>query len=198
MYGYIRGKITKKDTNYLIVDAHGVGYKIFCDSFTLGGVKTGEEATIYTYLKVAEGELSLYGFALEEQKNMFEKLISISGIGPKVALGVLSTMKVNDVAAAVISSDDKAFTNAPGVGKKMAQRLVLELKEKVNFEEAVGVELGGMADLAGSTDAAADACAALVGLGYSRNEAFTAVSAVKNLGDTAEELVALALKRVGR
>lgn len=196
MYSYIKGKVAHKTANYIVIDVGGVGYQIFTDTYTLNDAKTGAEATIHTYLKVAEIELTLYGFGREEQKAMFEKLISISGVGPKVALAVLSSMRVNDIAAAVISGDDKAFTNVPGVGKKMAQRLVLELKEKVDFETAVGIDMGDVEFVAAS-DAATDACAALVGLGYNRQEALAAVSAVKSLGDTAEELVALALKRIG-
>jgi len=104
-------------------------------------------------------------------------------------------MRVNDIAAAVISNDDKAFTNVPGIGKKTAQRLVLELKEKVDFEDAVGMDMD-MTEL--SQDAAAEAAAALTGLGYNRQEAVAAIAAVRSLGDTAEELVSLALKRMGK
>lgn len=196
MYSYIRGKVAQKAANYIVIDVGGVGYKLFSDNFSLNEAKTGTEATMHTYLKVAEDELTLYGFGREEQKNMFEKLISISGIGPKSALAILSGMRVNDIAAAIISGDDKAFTTAPGIGKKTAQRLVLELKEKIDFEEAVGID-PEVAELAAGGDAAADACAALCGLGYNRQEALAAVAAVKSLGDTAEELVALALRRIG-
>ncbi len=197
MYDYISGKIAHRDKNYLVVDTGGMGFKIFADNYTLNNVKTGEDATIYTYLKVAEAEFTLYGFHRKEQRNMFEKLISVSGVGPKVAVAILSGMRVDDVAAAVISSDYKAFTNVPGIGQKTAQRLVLELKEKVDFSEAVGQE-GEALPISGVSDAAADACAALAGLGYSRQEALAAVASVKALGDTAEELVGLALKRIGR
>ena len=139
--------------------------------------------------------MTLYGFSTQEQKTMFEKLLSISGIGPKAAASVLSVMRVNDIAAAVIANDDKAFTNVPGIGKKTAQRLVLELKEKVDFEDAVG---GGpdMTEIA--QDAAAEAAAALICLGYNRQEAVAAIAAVRSLGDTAEDLVGLALKRMGK
>ncbi len=196
MYEYLKGKIAHRDTNYLVVDVGGVGYKVFADSFTLNTVKTGEEATIHTYLKVAEDEFTLYGFHQKEQRSMFEKLISISGVGPKAAISILSALRVNDIAAAIISNDDKAFTVAQGIGKKTAQRLVLELKEKVDFSEAIGTDADVPA-FAGTTDAAADAAAALVGLGYNRQEAMNAIAAVKNLGDTAEELVSLALRRMG-
>ena len=195
MYAYISGEVVQKAANYAVIDVNGVGYLIYTDSFSLGNLKTGTQGKLYTYLKVAEDDMTLYGFATVEQKAMFEKLLSISGVGPKAAAAVLSSMRVNDIAAAVISNDDKAFTNVPGIGKKTAQRLVLELKEKVDFDMAVG-EGFDMSEV--SQDAAAEAAAALAGLGYNRQEAVAAIAAVKSLGDTAEELVALALKRMGR
>lgn len=195
MYAYIAGEVVQKAAAYVVLDVGGIGYQIFTDTFSLNALKTGERAKLYTYLKVAEDDMTLYGFSAKEQKEMFEKLLSISGIGPKAAVSVLSVMRVNDIAAAVVSNDDKAFTNVPGIGKKTAQRLVLELKEKVELEDAIGFG----ADLSEiSQDAAAEAAAALVGLGYNRQEAVAAVAAVRNLGDTAEEFVSLALKRLGK
>ena len=195
MYAYIAGKVVQKAAAYAVLDVGGIGYRIFTDTFSLNAIRTGETARLYTYLKVAEDDMTLYGFSTQEQKTMFEKLLSISGIGPKAAASVLSVMRVNDIAAAVIANDDKAFTNVPGIGKKTAQRLVLELKEKVDFEDAVG---GGpdMTEIA--QDAAAEAAAALIGLGYNRQEAVAAIAAVRSLGDTAEDLVGLALKRMGK
>lgn len=195
MYAYIAGEVVQKAAAYAVIDVGGVGYQIFTDTFSLNSIKTGEKAKLYTHLKVAEDDMTLYGFLTQEQKTMFEKLLSISGIGPKAAASVLSVMRVNDIAAAVISNDDKAFTNVPGIGKKTAQRLVLELKEKVDFEDAVGMDMD-MTEL--SQDAAAEAAAALAGLGYNRQEAVAAIAAVRSLGDTAEELVGLALKRMGK
>lgn len=194
MYEYIAGKVAAKQPGYAVIEANGIGYKILADTYSLNELQTGQTAKLYTYLKVAEDDMSLFGFYTMEQKAMFEKLISISGIGPKAGIALLSAMRVNDIAAAILTGDDKAFTAAPGIGKKTAQRLVLELREKVEMSDAVGEELGveGLA-----MDAVSDACAALVGLGYKRQEALAAVSAVKGLGDTAEELLALALKRMG-
>lgn len=195
MYAYISGEVVQKAAAYAVIDVGGVGYQIFTDTFSLNSIKTGEKAKLYTHLKVAEDDMTLYGFLTQEQKTMFEKLLSISGIGPKAAASVLSVMRVNDIAAAAISNDDKAFTNVPGIGKKTAQRLVLELKEKVDFEDAVGMDMD-MTEF--SQDAAAEAAAALAGLGYNRQEAVAAIAAVRSLGDTAEELVGLALKRMGK
>lgn len=195
MYAYISGEVVQKAANYAVIDAAGIGYQIYTDTFSLNMLKTGQQGKLFTYLKVAEDDMALYGFATMEQKNMFEKLLSISGIGPKAAISVLSVMQVNNIAAAVIANDDKAFIGVPGIGKKTAQRLILELKEKVDFEEAVGVD-ADMGSL--QQDAAVEATAALVSLGYNRQEAVAAVAAVKSLGDTAEDLVSLALKRIGR
>lgn len=196
MYAYIKGKITSNAANYLIIEAGQIGYKIFADSFTLEQAAAGREVQIYTYLKVAEDDMSLYGFISEKQKEMFEKLISINGVGPKAALGILSTMKPEEITSAVISGDERSFTRAPGIGKKTAQRIVMELKEKVELNSGDGISASDLAQITVG-DAMSDACDALMGLGYTRQEALKAVNSVKNLGDTAEELVGLALRKMG-
>ena len=193
MYAYISGKAAQIGANYIVIDAGGIGYLIYTNSFSAGSFAVGEDARLYTHLIVREDELSLYGFAAPEEKTMFEKLISISGIGPKVALSILSTLKIADIAAAAVSGNAAAFETVSGVGKKTAQRLVLELKEKVEISDTVGAGMGG-----GIQNAVEEAVAALTNLGYQRLEAVAAVSAVKSLGDTAEELVLLALKRLSR
>lgn len=196
MYEYLHGEIVQKAAGYIVVDVGGIGYRLVADAYTIGALTTGEKAKVFTYLKAGEDGMTLFGFAAPEQKTMFEKLIAISGVGPKAAVAVLSALKVGDIAAAVISNDDKAFLAASGIGKKTAQRIVLELREKIDVSDAVGMEVG-IDGVNVTSDAAGDACAALVGLGYNRQEALGAVSAVAGLGDTAEELVALALKRMG-
>ena len=192
MYAYISGRVAQVGANYIVIDAGGVGYMVYTNSFSAGAVAVGEEAKLYTHLIVREDELTLYGFATPEEKAMFEKLISISGIGPKVALSILSTLKVADIASAAVSANAAAFETVSGVGKKMAQRLVLELKEKVGVADTIG------AGLAVPGNKAEEAAEALMGLGYPRAEALAAISAVQNLGDTAEDLVLLALKRLSR
>ncbi len=193
MYAYISGKAAQICTNYIVIDAGGVGYLIYTNSYSAAAARAGEDCRLYTHLVVREDELSLYGFATMEEKAMFEKLISISGIGPKVALSLLSSVKVADIAAAAVCGNAAAFECVSGIGKKTAQRLVLELKEKVDISETVGGGLPG-----GAGNAMEEAAAALVGLGYQRSEALSALSAVQNLGDTAEDLVLLALKRLSR
>jgi Holliday junction DNA helicase RuvA len=134
MYAYISGKAAQIGANHVVIDAGGIGYLIYTNSFSAGSVAVGEDARLYTNLIVREDELSLYGFATVEEKTMFEKLISISGIGPKVALAILSSLKVADIAAAAVSANAAAFETVSGVGKKTAQRLVLELKEKEAYD----------------------------------------------------------------
>lgn len=196
MYAYIKGKITLNASNYLVIETGGVGYKVFSDSFTLQNAEIGRELQIFTYLKTAQDEMTLYGFLTEKQRDMFEKLIAINGVGPKAALGILSTMKPEEISSAVLSGDERTFTRAPGIGKKTAQRIVMELKEKVELSLGDGSLTPDILS-AMQSDAATDACEALMGLGYSRQEAYKAVGSVKNLGDTAEELVSLALKKMG-
>lgn len=193
MYAYISGKAAQIGANHVVIDAGGIGYLIYTNSFSAGSFAVGEDVKMYTHLIVREDELSLYGFATPEEKLMFGKLISISGIGPKVALSILSTLKVADIAAAAVSGNAAAFETVSGVGKKTAQRLVLELKEKVEISDTVGAGMGG-----GIQNAVEEAVTALTNLGYQRLEAVASVSAVKSLGDTAEELVLLALKRLSR
>jgi len=192
MYAYIKGVVSGIEQNAVIIDVGGIGYRVFTNTFSISSLKKGDEAKMYTRLIIREDEHILYGFATNEEKNMFEKLISVNGVGPKVALSVLSTVRASDIGAAVISSNFAVFESVPGIGKKTAQRLVLELKEKVSMSDAVENY-----DFAPS-NIMEDAAMALMGLGYQRNEAMSALAAVKSLGDTAEDLVLLALKRLGR
>lgn len=195
MYAYISGKVIQKNSDNAVIDANGVGYRILTDAFSLAELQTGQQGKLYTYLKVAEDDMSLFGFYTQRQEEMFEKLLNINGIGPKAALSVLSVMRVEDIAAAVFANDDKAFARAQGIGKKTAQRLVLELKEKVELPEIT--DDGGAPAAVGEANAVREAVEALTSLGYQRQDAFTAVSRVRNLGDTSEDYVRLALKRMG-
>jgi Holliday junction DNA helicase RuvA len=195
MYEYIKGEVAEKGLNYAVIEAGGVGYRIYTNAYTL--MKLNETtAKLFSYLYVREDEHTLYGFFTQEEKNMFLRLLGISGIGPKVALAVLSAMTVNDVAVAIITSNTKAFSKVSGVGNKTAQRIILELKEKIESKEAV--ELMGGLNAEGGQDAAAEAVNALCALGYVRGEAFSAVTSVCKLADSTEEIILLALKRMDR
>lgn len=192
MYDYIKGEVAETGKDYAVIEAYGVGYHIYTTSQSLLHIKTAETLKLYCHFVVREDAHSLYGFVAPEEKEMFIKLIGVSGIGPKVALSVLSAMKVSDIAAAVITSDESAFEKVSGVGKKTAQRIIVDLSGKITASETIGA--GG---IAAAADKETEAISALVALGYNRAEAMRAVSSVKNLGDTAEEIILMALKRMG-
>jgi Holliday junction DNA helicase RuvA len=194
MYDYIKGEVAETDRDCAIVDAGGVGYRIHTSAQSLLHLKPGQSAKLYCQLVVREDAHTLFGFYTPEERAMFIRLTGVSGIGPKVALAILSAMKLSDIAAAIITSDESAFQRIPGVGKKTAQRIIIDLAEKIATTEAI--DTGGEAP-AGPADKEAEAVSALVTLGYNRTEAMRAVSSIKNLGDTTEELILMALKRMG-
>lgn len=192
MYAFIRGKIALIGEQHLALDVSGVGYKISATQRFLQQAKLGEEVVLYTHLIVREDELSLYGFAAEQEKNMFERLIGISGVGPKAGMAILSSMTLNDIATAILSADARAFSKVNGIGPKTAGRIVLELKDKIDVSEAIGGEILASAE----STPVAEAMEALISLGYEKSEAVSAVSAVKDLADSAEDLTRMALKRL--
>lgn len=194
MYAFFKGLLAGRGSNYAIINCMGVGYRIFAGRNFLDRAVLGEEVTLYTHLVVREGELSLYGFPSTEEKEMFEKLINVSGIGPKVALSILSALSYTEVASAIFAADISAFLKVSGVGRKTAERLVLELKDKIDASEAL--PKNAMSQLKYS--AANEAAEALQTLGYQKAEAAEAVRAVCELADTAEDLILLALKRLDR
>jgi Holliday junction DNA helicase RuvA len=192
MYDYIKGEAIETGKDYAVIEAYGVGYHIYTTAQSLLNIKTGETLKLYCHFVVREDAHTLYGFTAPEEKEMFIKLIGVSGIGPKAALSILSAMKISDIAAAVITSDEGAFEKISGIGKKTAQRIIVDLSGKITSSDTIGA---GTA--AAAADKEAEAIGALVALGYNRSEAMKAVSSVKNLGDTAEELILMALKRMG-
>ena len=189
----LTGKIVKKSMSAVVLSCGGVGYYAQCPASVAGALPgVGKEATIYTVMSVTENDVSLYGFATEQQQACFEMLTAVSGVGPKVGLAILSVMEPDRVALAISAGDHKAFKAASGVGPKLAQRIVLELKDKVGkgLAEGVGLEDVAAARVAGS---APQAIAALVSLGYGQSEAAAAVAKL----DTSlpvEELIKLALR----
>jgi len=136
MFAYIKGTLEYKCSDYLIVEANGIGYKIFTSISTIETAgRVGEQVKIYTYLHVREDIINLYGFLTQEELGMFELLISVSGIGPKAAISVLSSISPSKFGLAVITDDIKTLTKAPGIGNKTAQRIILELKDKIKNEQ---------------------------------------------------------------
>ena len=193
----LTGKIVKKSMNAVVLSCGGVGYYAQCPASVAGALPgVGREATIYTVMSVTENDVSLYGFATEEQQACFEMLTAVSGVGPKVGLAILSVMEPERVALAISAGDHKAFKAASGVGPKLAQRIVLELKDKVAKGFVDGISLEDVAGASAQTPAAqssSQAIAALVSLGYSQSEAALAVSTIAATVPV-EEIIKLALR----
>ena len=177
MYYYIKGTLVQKSDNYIVVDANGVGYMIYTSLNSMQNAgEGGKKITIYTYLHVREDVMDLFGFTTIEEKNMFMQLISVSGVGPKAALSILSVTTPAKFAVAVITNDVKTNTKASGVGPKMAQRVILELKDKMKTDE-LEIDLEDESDDILS-DNRSEAISALVVLGYSSNDAQKAVKGI--------------------
>ena len=193
----LTGKIVKKSMNAVVLSCGGVGYYAQCPASVAGALPgVGREATIYTVMSVTENDVSLYGFATEEQQACFEMLTAVSGVGPKVGLAILSVMEPERVALVISAGDHKAFKAASGVGPKLAQRIVLELKDKVAKGFVDGISLEDVAGASAQTPAAqssSQAIAALVSLGYSQSEAALAVSKI-DATLPVEEIIKLALR----
>ena len=191
MYYYIKGTLVQKGDNYLVVDANGVGYMIYTSLTSLADVgETGRNVTMYTYLHVREDVMDLYGFATVEEKNMFMHLISVSGVGPKAALAILSVTTPAKFAVAVVTNDVKTITKASGVGPKMAQRVILELKDKLKMEE---LEIDADEDTGEiPSDNKNEAISALIVLGYSPSDAQKAVKGIDGTLNV-EEIIKKAL-----
>ena len=192
----LTGKIVKKSMNAVVLSCGGVGYYAQCPASVAGALPgVGKEATIYTVMSITENDVSLYGFATEQQQACFEMLTAVSGVGPKVGLAILSVMEPDRVALAISAGDHKAFKAASGVGPKLAQRIVLELKDKVAKGFVDGISLEDVAGASADTQASqgsSQAIAALVSLGYSQSEAALAVSKI-DAALPVEEIIKLAL-----
>ena len=193
----LTGKIVKKSMSAVVLSCGGEGYYTQCPASVAGALPgVGKEATLYTVMSVTENDVSLYGFATEEQQACFEMLTAVSGVGPKVGLAILSVMEPQRVALAISAGDHKAFKAANGVGPKLAQRIVLELKDKVAKGFADGISLEDVAGAASgepATQSASQAIAALVSLGYSQSEAALAISKI-DATLPVEEIIKLALR----
>jgi Holliday junction DNA helicase RuvA len=199
MYAFIEGQVCEKTNGSLVLLAAGVGWQISCSNNTLQAAPAqGETMRCYTVLNVREDAMELYGFATKEEKRMFQQLTSVSGVGAKTALGLLGAMPLRDLNLAILLGDVNALARAPGIGKKTAQRIALELKEKVTQADvsAQADTAGGVREIPGQAGEAAEAIEALTALGYSAAEARDAVSRVKDQSDRAEELIRLALRNM--
>ena len=197
MYDYINGIVAGKGHNELVVEAGGVGYSLYCSLNTMqDALPVGEMMRVYTYLNVTLDGITLFGFATKEEREMFLRLTTVSGIGPKTAIGILGSMSMRDLTLAIVMGDTAVLSRAPGIGKKTAQRIALELKEQISSDEVEGLSafVPGAAAAVSQSDPITEAMIALQSLGYTQGEAMQALSSVKDKSDQPDELVRLALR----
>lgn len=193
MIAYIKGIVTEKNINTVVVECGGIGYDIFATGRDIDKLSKGGEVLIHTYLRISEDAHTLYGFLNKDDMDMFKKLISVSGVGPKAALSIMSILSGFDLKMAIVSEDYKAISAAVGVGVKIAKKIILELKEKVDIDGITFAEV----DNNGVSSVASEVVEALVSLGYSSSEAYKAVKDIEvKDGDTTEDVLKLALKKM--
>ena len=197
MYYSVRGEVINLGPGVAVIECGGVGYKCFTTINTQKNLSIGSEAKLYTYLSVREDAMELYGFYTEEEKNAYMNLIGVSGVGPKVGLAILSTLTPSQVSMAIASGDIKTITMAPGVGKKLAQRIVLELKDKFNFGSDVDVSANGAASAPAVSGNIPKAIEALSVLGYSSSDVAPFISTL-DPEQPVEKLIGETLKLMGR
>ncbi len=205
MIAMIVGTVAEKSEGEVVLQTSGgVGYHLMCSMNTLTAVPgVGTECKLFTHLAVREDAMELYGFGQREERDMFRRLISVSGIGPRTALFVLGSMPLSDLRLAILTGDLNALSRAPGIGKKTAQRIALELKDRVTQDAlASGVKVDEFAPFGDAEtpaqDALGEAMQALKSLGYSPQEAAAALKGVKGQGETADELIRLALRHMAK
>ena len=199
MFYYVSGTVAHIEPYLAVIDCGGVGYACKTTSYTLSALKKGEKAKLFTYLNVREDAMELFGFASQEELNLFQQLISVYGVGPKAALSILSSNSPANLALSIITGDEKALTCAQGIGKKIAQRVILELKDKL----AKGQTFGGGGESYGGTGVTiipenklSEAGAALAVLGYSQAEINAALKGIDMDGLSLEQIIKAALKKM--
>lgn len=197
MFYYLEGTVAVLEQELAVIDCGGVGYACHTSQTTCGALKIGQKAKLYTYLHVREGIFDLYGFREQEELNCFKLLLGVSGVGPKAALAILGIAPTSQLALSIITGDEKLLTRAPGIGKKIAQRICLELRDKLAKEQ--GPVQTGVTPVLPSGDTASavqEAISALMVLGYSQTEAMLALEGVPAENASAEELIRLCLKKL--
>ena len=199
MFYYLNGTVAHIEPYLAVIDCGGVGYACRTTTYTLSQIKKGDKAKLFTYLSVREDAMDLYGFASQEELKLFRQLISVSGIGPKAALGILSSSSPANLAMSIITGDEKALTAAQGVGKKIAQRVILELKDKLAKGQAIsasGENISVPAMTIIPQNKLSEASAALAVLGYSQAEINVALKGIDLENLPLEQIIRLALKNM--
>ena len=196
MIGYIQGKVLYSEEGVVLLENNGIGYEIVCSGALFAKLVTDGQGAAYTYLQVRDDGVTLFGFVSPEEKKMFLQIVSVSGVGAKMGIAVLSAMNVGDIAVAIASSDVRRLTSVKGLGKKTAERIILELREKVSAAQ-LPAEQGGKSAAAPQrfSDKEEDAVVGLMSLGYTRAESVRAVrGAIEGGADSMEEIIMTALR----
>ncbi len=197
MFYYIEGRVAEIEPNLAIIDCGGVGYGLNTTANTISRLKPGEKAKLYVYSNIREDAFDLYGFFDKREKRSFEMLLGVSGVGPKAALSILSSSTSETLAMAIVSGDEKALTVAPGIGKKLAQRILLELKDKMSKEtDGLIIGTGKVSSSGGSSSKLSDAVSALAVLGYSNGEISTVLKDIDTETCSLEDIIRQALKKM--
>lgn len=198
MITYVKGELTDIYNNYIVVECYGIGYEIMVPaSIVMELPSIGNPVKIYTYQYVREDALDLYGFLTKDDLNVFKLLITVNGIGPKGALNILSVIRPDELRLAVLSDDVKAIQKAPGIGGKTAQKLIIELKDKLSLEDVLTHGIEPKSNVPVANSARDEAIEALVSLGYSSSESIRAVRSIENADDMdSEALLRAALKKL--
>lgn len=203
MISFIKGEIEYMGTDYVVLAANNMGFNVFVSGSTLNSLRgIGTEIKLYTYLNVREDAMQLFGFSTRDELNVFKLLITVNGVGPKGALGILSVMSTDELRFAVACEDSKAISKAPGIGAKTAQKVILELKDKLKLEDAVNNSLENSISkdlVISASDIKSEAVMALTALGYSQSEAARAVRDIKpedcsSEDASVEDIIKLALR----
>ena len=200
MFDYMIGDVVEVGVDYIVLENNGIGYMISTSRASVIDIGDKyEKKKIYTHLNVREDDISIYGFTTEEEIDMFRLLQTVSKIGPRVALGVLSTLTTLDIKLAIVNDDIATLSKSPGVGKKTAERIILELRDKVKIDENVKVQGKLPIELNDNIDSSEDEVVqALISLGYTQSEVYTAFSRIQDTEKTTEELIKLTLKELSK
>lgn len=199
MYAYIVGKVDSFGDGYMVVEAGGIGYFVNVSNFTVAKLgRAGETVKLYLYLSVREDDMSLFGFYSPDEKQLFMKLITVSGVGPKMAIGILSSADLSTLATSIISGDIKTLSKVKGIGKKTAERIIVELKENIG-DDGVRMAFGGLDTTSPETDTMVEeALEVLTTLGVNRTEAYSMVVSARKNAKNVNELVMFVLQRLDK
>jgi Holliday junction DNA helicase RuvA len=194
--GFVEGIIEYIDVDKIVVNNNGVGYNVFMPASQIDTLNVDETVRVFTYLNVREDAMQLFGFLTRDDLEVFKLLITVNGIGPKGGLAVLSTITTDDLRVAVISEDAKAISKAPGIGAKTAQKVIIELKDKLNLEDVLEPKLDANFQV-NDNNSMSEAVMALVALGYSQADAYRAVKSIDNIEELdVENVIKMALKKI--